>query len=259
MNDPIPNALKPATKERIRTLISRVRDSEDTITRANRDIDSLIRPIEESRATPVQYQQALTYLTWVNSDNLEDKQKAIGFMLQELRALGAMTGVVVPGIDFLEGHDDLKAEVQSGAITVQRAQEIAVTRERDRRAQRIVGERQQAQNAQQAQAAEKQRGISDMVTLGNELRANDPHYAAKYATFREMLVSIRDSVHPSQWVATARRLYKTIPNPVAAPAPAPVVTIPKNQPLRGTNPAGGAVGEPKSALDALNAGLASMR
>ena len=233
-----------------------VKDRDEVIQRVTSDLDALLTPIEESKASPAQYNQAINYLKWVNSDNFEDKEKALGFMMQEVKALAVMLGRPVPGINFLEGHDDLIQAVGTGQITQKHAMELAVNRERDKRSRQIVTERAQANEQAQTTQQIHQQAVADLNSLGKELAASDPQYAAKFPAFKQALSALRGRVAPEHWVAAARDIYRAIPAAAAAPRPSPTPSIPNNQPLRAVTGASKPVTEPKSALDALNAGIA---
>lgn len=259
INDPLPNALKKETKERFGMVVTALKDRTHQLQQVTGDLDTMLDSIQQTRATPAQYKQALDYLTLVNSDSAEDKQKALEFMQREIRALAVMIGKPVPGVNFLEGHQDLIQEVGEGKITPQRAMEIAAAREHNKRNAEVTQRVTAANNEQQTRQQVEARGRAELNALEQALKA-DPAYPAKRKILVESLRPVFAQIHPSQWAATFKRAYDNLPAPVApvAPAPAaPVVKAPANTPLRASNPAGGQVAAPASALEALNAGIAA--
>lgn len=263
LNDPLPNALKRETKERINTLIGMVKENSTKLERATKQNTELLGMIQETGASPEQYSQALDYLRMVNSPNVADREQAFGFLQQELAAMARMLGKPVPGVNMLEGHQDLIDELSTGRITPERAQEIAAAREArkfDQQRQQVTTERQRATQRQQEAVAE---GRNALNAIGRQLKARD---GAVYETKRTVLVKslapVFARIPPADWAATFQRAYDELPAHAFAPPPPPVPRVPTpagNTPLRATNPAGGAVQQPKSALEALEMGLASMR
>jgi hypothetical protein len=218
--------------------------------------------ISETRATPEQYGQALDYLRLVNSTSRADREQALAFMQQEVAALARALGKPVPGVNLLEGHDDLVEDVSMGRLAPERAQEIAAARARAQHELRAGHAQQQQAQQQQAQQRVVAEGRQQLNALEASLKA-DPHYAAKKAILVESLRPVFQQIDPRQWAATFRRAYEKLPNPVSAaarPAPvAPAIRAPQNTPLRASNPAGSARPAPSSPLEALNAGLAEAR
>jgi len=266
INDPLPNALKKETKERIQTLVSLVKENTSKLEQVTRTRDEICTAITETRATPEQYGQALSYLRKVNSPDRSDREEALAFMQQEVAALARMLGKPVPGVNMLEGHSDLIEEVSTGRLSPERAQEIAASRhaasfERERGA--INHQRtQQEQQQNQVRAA----GVRDLNTLEAQLRAADPvTYAAKRKVLIESLKPVFVQIHPSQWAATFKRAYDALPAParVVPPPPSRPGATPAsgggNTPLRASNPAGAARPAPSSLLDAINQGISEAR
>jgi len=224
-----------------------------------RDFNDLYGAIAETRASPEQYSQALDYLRMVNSGDRAQQEQALDFMQRELAALARMVGKAVPGVNMLEGHDDLIHEVSTGRLAPERAQEIAAARSAAaHQAQR--GRAQTQQEAQQRQHAEAQaRGRADQNALGAQLQATEPAaYAAKRKVLVESLKPVFAKIPPSEWAATFKRAYDALTVPVAPrpPIPPAASVIPQNTPLRASQPAGAARAAPTSVLDAINAGIA---
>jgi hypothetical protein len=150
-------------------------------------------------------------------------------------------------------------EVSLGRLSPERAQEIAASRARINYETRVGEVQTQQTNQQQEAARQRTAGVCALNALEAQLKAAEPEvYAAKRAVLVKTLKPILAQVHPSRWAQAFKHAYDNMP------APAPVVVTPKppvpqNTPLRASNPAGSARPEPKSPLDALNAGLAEAR
>jgi hypothetical protein len=259
LNDPLPNALKRETKERIQTLVGMVKENSTKLETVTRERDEIFGVIKETQASPEQFGQALDYLRLINSPNRADKERALEFMQREIGAVARMLGKAVPGVNLLEGHDDLINEVSTGRLSPERAQEIAAARAQAK-FERETGET-RAALTRQAQTTQESvtEGKRQLSELGRQLMAADPAaYAAKKPILVESLKPVFAQIHPSLWAATFKRAYDKLPAPAPRPAPTPT-TVPTNTPLRASNPAGGARPAPKSALEAMEQGIAEAR
>jgi len=270
INDPIPQGLKKETHERMQSLITTAKTLTAERDAALNQNNELLGYIAESTASPEQYGQALDYIRMVNSGDPAQLDKCIDFMQGELIALCKMRGRPVPGVDLVSEHEDLRQEIADGKITRQRAEEIAAARAQDAlrttQAQHTQTTQQQQQAFQQAARA----AMGELNTLEAQLKEQDPTgYAAKRPLVLAALKtpgadgkSPMQKTHPSQWVALFTRTYLTIKAPAKAAPKAPIAGQKPGQkpgqPLRAGNPAGAQRTAPKSALEALNAGLESM-
>lgn len=267
LNDPLPNALKAGTKERIQLLSSKVRETTTKLDEMTRDRNDMLQAVIDTGASPQQYSGMLGYLRLVNGGPSE-REQALQMMQQEVAALAISLGKVVPGVNFLEGHNDLIAEVGSGRLSNERAMEIAASRARQAYEARTASENSQRQrvdaNSQRAIAA----GKAALTAVEAELRS-DQNYTAKKAILVTALKPVFATIPPAQWADTFRRAYAALPAPAPAavpptptPTPSPQAgTKPNggggNTPLRASNPAGSAAAPPSSMLEALNFGISS--
>lgn len=245
-----------------------VKENSTKLEAVTRDRDDLLTAITDTRATPAQYGQALDYLRMVNSPDRADREQALDFMVREVAALARMLGKPIPGVNMLEGHDDLINEVSTGRLSPDRAQEIAAARNAQqyqlREGQAIRQHNEQHQQREQARAA----GVKALNELGVQLRsANPAAYAAKSKVLIESLRPVFAKIHPSEWAATFKRAYDALPAP-AAPPVTPPPAIPNrgapaggggNTPLRAGNPAGAAAPAPKSLAEAIDFGISQAR
>jgi hypothetical protein len=241
---------------------SKIKELVPKLEETTRDRDMMVDMVQRTGASPQQYQQSLQYLSLVNSNSRADREKALEIMQAEISVLARSLGKPVPGVNFLEGHEDLIQAVGRGQISPEYATEVAAARERSKLERKGSEQRMlqnhQAQNDQQALT----QGRSELDALEATLKA-DPHYAAKRVILVETLKPVFEQIHPSQWAATFKRAYDKLPAPVA-PSPRPVGVTPGspaangggNTPLRASNPAGGARPAPKNMAEAIGLGIA---
>ena len=173
-----------------------------------------------STATPQQFGEMLTIIKNLNSGTVEAKEVTFDRLLDVVKTLGKELGRSVPGmVDPLEDYPDLQTMVENMDITVEAAAEIAHSR--------TVNKARQVQSTQQNQQTElqqaTQQGVNQAIEFENQMKAADPHYAAKFQALLPTIGVIKRTVHPSQWAQEIATAYALIPNPAAAPAPAPPV------------------------------------
>jgi hypothetical protein len=258
LNDPLPNALKRETKERITTLVGMVKDTTTKLERVSAEHNEMMGYIRETQATPEQYGQALTYLKLVNSSSREDKEQALEIMQAEVAALARMIGKPVPGVNILEGHDDLIADVAAQRMSMERAAELAAAREAQN-FQRRQGETTRQAQAETREMAQARDNARTQLNALEQVLMRDPAYKQKRPILVAQMKPIFAQLHPSRWATAFRQAYDALPAS-AAPRPTPPATmVPKNTPLRASNPAGGSVPAPKSMLEAVEFGLKNAR
>lgn len=206
---PIRDALKAAGVEDVASL--------PQIVQRSRDGEEMVKMVMETGATSEQYGMALDYLGLISKASRGDipsAEKAFEVMSAELASLATVLGKEVPGVhDPLAAHADLRAEVESGELTRQRALEMASVRARE--ATTSTAQRNAQQQTQAAQQAEQQ-GINWLNQFDADAAAQDPAYAAKRPALSEAVAQIRANYHPSEWPQRTALAYARI----AAPAPA---------------------------------------
>lgn len=263
LNDPLPNALKRETKERITTLVGMVKEKDSTLQAVTRDRDDLVDSIVATRATPEQYTQALSYLKMVNSPNRADREQALVVMQNEIAALARMLGKPVPGVNMLEGHQDLIDEVATGRLAPERAQEIAASRAAADHQLRVGQAQTNHERTESARAESVSKAKGELNAYGAQLAASDPNYKAKATILIKSLQPVFNQIHPSHWLDTFKRAYNELPAPArAVPPPATLSRTGAtpangggNQPLRANQPAGAARPAPTSMAEAIELGI----
>lgn len=264
---PIPNALKPATKERIRTLVDRTKTAESRAATAEANVAEYRQAILDTKATPKQYVAMLDYLTMVNSNDSNRLKVAANFLIRELHSISRMGGFRIPGVTTYAGHADLEAAVKAGKITEEYAEEVAATRSGQQyRTQKGAAET-ASQAARQEYQTARERAQADMVALEEQWVKADPMMDAK----RPLIVAMLNTVirgnpakgvaplHPSKWLDAMKDIYANLPA-MTAPRKAPVPgdglpSAPKNTPIGTRQPAGSQAKTPTSMLEAIEQGI----
>ena len=256
LNDPIPDEVKGRTRERMQSLISAVKEKDEILGIQQGMFDA----IKNTGATPEEFGAMVGYMKWSHSDNPEDLRQARTLILRELEGISLKLGETAPGVDFLSKFPDLQDAVNNGQITVDHANELALSRQR----QVVTNERTRAQTAQeqatQAATAARDSAIAELNTLGQTLQQTDPQYDAKYQILQPALQAL-GMLPPNQWKAAFMAAYKAVKLPAAGVAPAagaaPAGAKPAgNQPLRANKaPSGSSAKQPSSMLDAVNAAI----
>lgn len=262
INDPIPDAIKGRTRERMQKLIDTVKAQ----TEIAEQHDALFGTIQATGATPEEFAAMVGYMRAVHSNDPKDLEQAYNVLREELVGIAIKLGRPVPEVNLLreKGNEDLIKEIQDGTLTVNRAHEISIQRAAAARSQQQNQAKTQADRTTQDAATIKQQGINELNDLDKVLRAQDGNevFDYKYAklTTPEMKEYFQ-TLDPRTWVPTFKRLYSLIEVPAATVAPTVKPAAPKPRPMRPSAPAGGggaSPAQPKSALEALNAALEGM-
>jgi DNA repair exonuclease SbcCD ATPase subunit len=252
VNDPIPDEIQGRTRQRMEQLIKHVKESTNEATRIRQERDDLVDMVQQTGATPEQFNDALQYLAAVNSGDPARVAAAIQTLQRELTALSQMTGQPVPGVDTLANHPDLRQAVEAGDLSEAHARELAAARDQRAFAQARTTQATQARQQQDEQAQQIESGRQALNALEAQLKA-DPDYARKRAILIPTLQPVLAQLHPSQWAQTFQNAYQQLK---LGPAPVPPRAAPGGQqPLRARQPAGQTAKAPTSLLEAINAGI----
>jgi hypothetical protein len=259
INDPVPRDLKPATQERIRTLVATAKEVTADRDRVKQDFDYMVQGVQATGASPEQYGETLSWLAMFNSNDPTQQEKALELVESVADRLSTLLGKERNVGDPLSAHADLKDAVARGQVTAKYASEIARTRNSQQfRGQLTAHSQQQTQQAQ-AQAHELGTARNDLTTLENTLQATDPQYATKKSILVAALKPVFASIPPSQWKSKFEEAYRNLKVPGGA-KPAVRAAVPANQPMRaGKQPAGGQARQAGSMLEAVSGALAGMK
>jgi hypothetical protein len=216
--------------------------------------------IMDAKAAPDQLKGAMQIIGAMNTGKPELQVQAAQAMLAEAKAVLERHGVHVEGVtgDPLEKHPDLKQAVEAMDITREHALEMAKLRTGN--ANRTANDQAAARANQEranAEAAEN-RVRADIDNLSAALQKNDPHFEHKFKAMQASGEFDRIKALPlHQRYNALVNAYNAVPNPVAAPSPAPARVRPTNVTNRGNNVSGNGVArtEFKSDLEAFRAGV----
>lgn len=251
VNDPIPKGLAEKTQERIRSLADRVKVAETGVTERTGDLDEMIGMVQATGTSGEQYGQMLTFMKLFNSDDVEEQRQAFLVMQAELGAMAVRLGEPVPGVDLLAEHADLQQELTNGTLTEARANEIAVSRGREKAA----ATRKVTTDADAAAQGDIEQAIVDAkadLAVFENAHKTDPQWMAKKAILVPALRATMRIIHPSQWRATFEESYNKLVLPkVAASTPKPKTPTP----LRPKSPAGEGSKQPSTMAEAIELSL----
>jgi len=270
VNDPIPKELSERAQERIRSLISYVKERDEALTVQG----NLISAIQGTGTTAEEFASTIRYLQAFHSQDPKELELALSILQQNMENIALRLGRDVPGVDFLAEHKDLQDAVRYGQITREHANELARARTATARAQRLSQERETTTQAQHKAEAEKNAAISNLNELGVHLAKTDPDYQRKYDLIVGPLKEAFARIPPSQWRETFDSAYAAVklpplPAPVNEEPPAGMVRDPKTgqfvkankpTPIRPVQAAGaGGTPAPKSAREALSMAIDNLR
>lgn len=260
VNDPIDARLAPRTQERIRSLADEVK----TLREVSTNNGAMIGAIMDSGATPDEFGALVAYMHWTHSEEPAQLEQAYALLQSELQGVALRLGRAIPEVDWLSGHQDLIDGIKGGLMTRDTAVELAMHRatvKRNKDQTTAKATKDNATRDQTAQTAKDQTtAIAELDTLGDELAAADPQYAAKYAILVPKLKAEFAKIPPSQWKTKFLEEYAKTRIKAAPPAGVPPKqNTPKPQPLRPSTPSGDTKKAPGSALDALSSAIDGMR
>lgn len=258
LNDPIPEGTNERTATRIQSLIGDVKE----LSKVRDAFDEFQSAIEASGASPEQYAASLGILNAYNKGTPDQKRAAMGVLDQMRKELAMELGEAQEFVNLSE-YPDLVADIEAGAITEERATEIAALRA----TQKYKTDRQEQATQKQEQATQTEQlvkqGEADLNAFGVRMQA-DPAYAALYPQLTSILQTTLKRVHPTEWAAVAEETFTQLkaanPNAGKAPAPSSKPKPAANNPLRPKGGTGSNNKEPEvsSALEAMDAALESM-
>lgn len=255
VNDPIPDDVKGRTRERMESLVATSKKLTTELEAARTQNDELMRAIGETGTSPEQFGNVMDALTLLNRRDEKSKRDGIAALRKLADEAAQELGDTPPGVDPLEGHADLKEDVEDGRITKERAVELAQARNR----QAAGGKREQQQTEAQREQAAIETAKNELNALEAELLRSDPLYRAKRAQIEGVFRIAAETLPPAKWAAEYRRLYQAAK--VAAPAQPPVRqrvpdgTGAKNPARPGQNANAGGPAAPKSLSEAIDIGI----
>lgn len=200
--------------------------------------------MQDTQASPEQMTAMFDYIEMVNTGRLD---LALHVLETERNALAKQLGKPVPGVDLLDGFDDLKSEVQNLQMTPERAAEIARYRRQQQDAERNQQSQQSQQAQQQAFEQERHQAMADVESWMKDIRSKDLDFAAKDQMLAPKLQEILTDLAPKHWLRQIKLYYDALQVQPQRPTREP-------QPLRPQS-GGGGKAAPRNMFEALSSGL----
>lgn len=204
----------PRGKERIKAVFAKSKELET-------DIKEFRELVGSTGMSPQDFAQSLEYGRLVNSGKEADIKVALEMVEAQRTALYARLGVEAPGVDLLEGHDDLKAQVENLEITRAAAVELAKHRKNDSTQRQRQQTQEQSQQDQQ-QFVQTVQQASTAMEAYLETRKNEVDHIPRMKVlsdhFRDpaKMQAFVTTYRPDQWAATVKMMYDNVT--VARPA-----------------------------------------
>lgn len=187
------------------------------------EIGSFREMVRSTGMSPQQFAQTLEFGRLVSSGDEKNIRMALEMIEGQRAALYQKLGVEAPGVDLLQGHDDLKQAVDGMEITRQKAVELAKYRKQQQEAQRHQQAQQQTVQQQHEYQQQVQQATQSMEAY-LQTRANEVDHPARIKVITEHfknpenLQRFVSTYQPHQWADTVRLMYDGIHIPRQASA-----------------------------------------
>lgn len=257
-SEPIPEDLKPKTRERMEAMINGHNELREANTQLKERHEGLLNLMNETGANNEELAVSFDYLRLRHSENPEDLQAALQMAQQEVQSLSKALGVEVAGVDPLDDFPQLKQRVEDMELTREDALAIAKAEVSQRRYQQQTQAQTQATQQQQAYQQAVNSAAQQLSQLDQQLRQQDVNYAQKRALIDPHIESIIKSYPPNQWAAAFMQQWKLVSETAEALGQRPP---PKRdeQPLGGTGGTGAGTRDPETMQEAVDAALGVSR
>lgn len=248
VSDPIPSNLKAETRERIETLVGRVKE----LNQYREERDTLLGMIKGTGASPEEFGDTLKFLSLIHGEQADPKA-AIDWLRGKMAELAAGVDEPIEGVSVLDSFPDLKEAVELGDVDEKFAIELAKSRISQRRQERTAPTPPPTLSEDIPYEQAQPLAVQALDHLGAQLAEKDPHYEHKMKILMPQLQQMTQNTHPAKWREKTLELYALVP------APAPKAPRRPNNPMRGRQTATPSGKEPGSALEALEMGLKAAR
>ena len=187
------------------------------------EIGSFREMVRSTGMSPQQFAQTLEFGRLVSSGDEKNIRMALEMIEGQRAALYQKLGVEAPGVDLLQGHDDLKQAVDGMEITRQKAVELAKFRKQQQEAQQHQQAQQQTVQQQHEYQQQVQQATQSMDAY-LQTRANEVDHPARIKVITEHfknpenLQRFVSTYQPHQWADTVRLMYDGIHIPRQASA-----------------------------------------
>jgi hypothetical protein len=221
-----PEGMKPASAERWGKLTERVKAAETERDQVRFEVQNVRDLVNRSGLAPEEFVNTLE-IGRLSKGTASEKQQALK-MLDEIRSgLAEELGIALPGVDPLEGHDDLKAMVENMEISPKAAAELALLRKSKQRTETVQAE-QHTRTQAVAQYEQQANNAAAAITQAIEANAGKPGYEAK-VKYLESFFSDPSKVQqfvatyqPNQWQPAIQLMYDSYNVPALPQTPQPL-------------------------------------
>jgi hypothetical protein len=221
-----PEGMKPASAERWGKLTERVKAAETERDQVRAEVQNVRDLVNRSGLAPEEFVNTLE-IGRLSKGTAAEKQQALK-MIDEIRAdLADELGIALPGIDPLEGHDDLKAMVENMEISPKAAAELALLRKSKQRTETVQAE-QHTRTQAVVQYEQQANNAAAAITQAIEANAGKPGYEAKVKYLESFfgdpakVQQFLATYQPNQWQPAIQLMYDSYNVPVAPPTPQPL-------------------------------------
>jgi hypothetical protein len=240
----LPEETKEKTRKRFDTMRERFDEVSNELTEIKQNYEHVAGQqtewqgvLEESTAQPEQLAAALNFIRAFNEGTPQSLEQAYEIMSVQMKEIATLLGKEIPGVDPLEGFDDLQKRIEDGFLEREDAVQIANAR---RQQEALKANSTQSHQTRQ-QTAVRNRVLNDISGFGQEIQAKHPEKFKRYIGTLEAVIAstVRSNAPPDQWLPSIQQVWDALPNVVAA-VPPPKKDAP--------NPLTGGPGAPSSKL-----------
>lgn len=208
-----PEGLKDAaqaTRDRFHDLVRMNKEKDEQLTRLQSDAQAFVEMVRDTGANSQQFVEALDLMSLIYHPERGNPEEASKRLYEMAKQLATVAGVPLPGVDFLEGYDDLRQKVEDREMSLEDAQEVAKLRNRQRAQEeaRKHHERRQQQRQQATQSVEQATG--QMAQWLKEIEGTDIDLKAKLPHLMEAAAYARENLYPQQWLGYMQREYEAL-------------------------------------------------
>ena len=243
-----PEGLKEQASKRFQDLVSSHKEVSAQVMERDETIGEFRQMIDESGASPEEFNDLLRYSQMATSGDLEG---ALALLDGQRELLAQAMGKPLPGVDLLSDFPDLREKVDSFAITEDAALEMATSRRNTAKAEKQRTVQSEQQDQSEANQLQTDDAVTSITKLSNDWKANDIDYLAKHDRLMKRAAEIASKYPPREWAPMLEDYYNVLTEVNASTNTTRKST---NQPLR---PGGGSGGskEPGSSADAISQAL----
>lgn len=179
------------------------------------DIGEFRQLINDTGMKPQEFAQTLEFGRLVNSGNEADTRVALEMLELQRTALYEKLGVEAPGVDLLQGHADLKQQVDDMEISRERAVELAKHRTGEGARKASEAAQREAQQGRQEYAQTVNSAAGQMESY-LDTRKNEVDHPARMKVISEHFRNPENmkqfvaTYRPEQWAPTMKMMYDNI-------------------------------------------------